>query len=264
MSNYIVQDIFFSCTEVTQHSGEHFVPDHGLAHIFSGEMRVEDADQTSILLPGQTVLFSRNRLARFIKRPASDGAFRMITIFFRQSYLQQYYATHAVHPGTRRTREAILLPPSPLLHSLFQSLLPYEGLSEPLPDELVAPKLAEALAIVRPMDPGVDGILSDCSEPGKIDLAEFMDKHYSFNIGLEHFAYLTGRSLATFKRDFRKIFPTSPQKWLLERRLRQAHFLIAEKKVRPSEAYMEVGFENLSHFSAAFKQQFGYTASSLR
>jgi AraC-like DNA-binding protein len=27
--------------------------------------------------------------------------------------------------------------------------------------------------------------------------------------------------------------------------------------------YLEVGFENLSHFSTAFKQEFGYTASSL-
>jgi AraC-like DNA-binding protein len=264
MSNYIVQDIFFSCTEVTQHSGEHFVPEHGLAHIFSGEMRVADADQTYALVPGQTVLFSRNRLARFIKHPGADGTFRMITLFFRQSFLRQYYATHPVRPGTRRTQDAILLTTSPLLHGLFQSLLPYEGLTDPLPDELVALKLAEALTIVRPMDPGADGLLSDFSEPGKIDLAEFMHKNYSFNISLEHFAYLTGRSLATFKRDFRKIFPTSPQKWLLERRLRQAHFLIAEKKVRPSEACMEVGFENLSHFSAAFKQQFGYTASSLR
>ncbi|PWT74573.1 MAG: AraC family transcriptional regulator, partial [Bacteroidetes bacterium] len=100
-------------------------------------------------------------------------------------------------------------------------------------------------------------------EPGKIDIAEFMLKNYTFNIAIERFAYLTGRSLATFKRDFQKAFNMPPQKWLLEKRLKQAHFLIAEKNCKPSDIYLEVGFENLSHFSNSFKQHFGYSPSSV-
>jgi AraC-like DNA-binding protein len=47
----------------------------------------------------------------------------------------------------------------------------------------------------------------------------------------------------------------------MTRRLKEAHFLIAERNQKPSDAYIEVGFENLSHFS--FKQMFGYNPSSL-
>ncbi len=36
-----------------------------------------------------------------------------------------------------------------------------------------------------------------------------MNEHYRFNVDLPRFAYLTGRSLATFKRDFEKIYHTS-------------------------------------------------------
>ena len=55
----------------------------------------------------------------------------------------------------------------------------------------------------------------------------------------------------------------TPQNWLTERRLNLAHYLMAEKKVKPGDAYLEAGFENLSHFSHAFKSRFGYPPNSL-
>ena len=55
----------------------------------------------------------------------------------------------------------------------------------------------------------------------------------------------------------------APQRWLLEKRLEQSHYLITEKKQNPSSVYLDVGFENLSHFSFAFKKFFGYNPSSL-
>ena len=70
---------------------------------------------------------------------------------------------------------------------------------------------------------------------------------------IEKFGYLTGRSLTTFKRDFKRAFNTTPQKWLTQKRLELAHYQIAERKVKPIEACYETGFENLSHFSFAFK-----------
>jgi len=136
-------------------------------------------------------------------------------------------------------------------------------MTDVLPAELAEMKLVETMTILRSIDKGIDSALADFTEPGKIDLADFMQKNFMFNISLKRFAYLTGRSLATFKRDFQKVFQIPPQRWLLQKRLKQAHFLIAEKQLRPSEAYMEVGFENLSHFSYSFKQMFGYPPSSI-
>jgi AraC family transcriptional regulator, exoenzyme S synthesis regulatory protein ExsA len=106
-------------------------------------------------------------------------------------------------------------------------------------------------------------VLANFEEPGKIDLTAYMEKNFMFNLPLEKFAYLTGRSLTTCKRDFSKAFNTTPQRWLTQKRLELAHYQFVEKKKKPIDVCYEVGFENLSHFSHAFKKQFGYAPSAL-
>jgi AraC-like DNA-binding protein len=83
-----------------------------------------------------------------------------------------------------------------------------------------------------------------------------------FNLPMKKFGYLTGRSLTTFKKDFKNAFNTTFQKWVTRKRLELAHYQIFEQKKKPSDVYFEVGFENLSHFSFAFKKQFGYNPTS--
>ena len=90
-----------------------------------------------------------------------------------------------------------------------------------------------------------------------------MQNNFMFNMPLEKFAYLTGRSLTTFKRDFQKLYNQSPQRWLTRRRLELAYYQLVEKKRKPVEVYLETGFENLSHFSFAFKKHFGYSPTEL-
>ena len=90
-----------------------------------------------------------------------------------------------------------------------------------------------------------------------------MLQNFHYNVPIEHFAKLTGRSLAAFKRDFNHIFKTSPRKWLQEKRLKEAYHLIQQKRRKPTEIYLELGFENLSHFYTSFKQKFGVTPASI-
>jgi len=262
--NYLPQsEIFFSCTEMQVLVREHFVPEHVLTHVYTGKLLVTESDRTYTIEEGDTVMFSKNHLAKITKFPGNELPFKSITIFFKQTFLQKYYTEHPLTDRRVSSSRVRKFGSHPLLDSLFNSILPYYELTENLPEDFTDLKLKEAIAIIRKIDPGAEAILYDITEPGKIDLAAFMQKNFSFNISNEQFAYLTGRSMATFKRDFQKIFGTSPQKWLLQKRLETAHYLIAQRNQKPSDVYLEVGFENLSHFSYAFKQLFGYTPSSI-
>lgn len=254
--------IFFSCAEKKYLVKEHVVPEHVLTHVISGRLLVTEASRVYTIKEGDTVLFRKNHLAKITKFPDDATTFKSISIFFTTPFLQKYFATHpkTTDSNNDRVRQ---LNQHPLLDSLFNSLSPYFDFQDSLPEELAEMKLMEAMTILRKIDVKAESILIDFAEPGKIDLAGFMQQNYSFNIPIERFAYLSGRSLATFKRDFQKTFHLPPQRWLLQKRLEQAHYLIAERKRKPSDVYLEVGFENLSHFSFAFKQAYGYNPSGV-
>ena len=111
--------------------------------------------------------------------------------------------------------------------------------------------------------PSLRNFLFDYAEPHKIDLEKFMLNNFHFNVPIEKFAQLTGRSLAGFKRDFYKAFDLPPRQWLLSRRLDAAKFLIENKRQKPSAIYLDLGFESLSHFSHSFKKKFGLMPSQL-
>ncbi|MBQ7442448.1 MAG: helix-turn-helix transcriptional regulator [Bacteroidaceae bacterium] len=98
---------------------------------------------------------------------------------------------------------------------------------------------------------------------GKIDLLDFMQKSYRLDYSMTEFAKASGRSLSTFKRDFRKISELSPERWLTDYRLRSAVELLRRGR-RVSDACFDVGFKNVSHFSAIFKRKFGVTPGEVR
>jgi len=124
-------------------------------------------------------------------------------------------------------------------------------------------KIVEALTILRTIDINVDNFFSTFLQSYKLDIADFMEKNYTHNLTIERFSILTGRSLITFKRDFKNAYHTTPQKWILQKRLELAHYKLSEKGRKPKDVYLATGFENLSHFSHAFKKRFGYAPTEL-
>ncbi|WP_317173934.1 helix-turn-helix domain-containing protein [Mucilaginibacter glaciei] len=154
-----------------------------------------------------------------------------------------------------------ILPPDPFLKGYFEALTPYFHHNAKMSEGMSELKTQEALELLLRLDPSLKNLLFDFSEPHKIDLEAYMNKNFMFNVPAIQFAKLTGRSLASFKRDFEKVFHTSPGHWLLQKRLEEARYLISEKGRKSSDVYLDVGFENLSHFSFAFKKAYGVAPS---
>ena len=62
-----------------------------------------------------------------------------------------------------------------------------------------------------------------------------------YEFTMEELAHYTGRSLATFKRDFKKISDLTPEKWLIRKRLEAAYVMMQEggKKIREMGVRLE-------------------------
>jgi AraC-like DNA-binding protein len=83
------------------------------------------------------------------------------------------------------------------------------------------------------------------------------------NLKLEEIAFLCNMSLSTFKRHFIKEYKTSPGKWLQDKRLRKAKETLEQHNLKPSDIYLDFGYNNLSNFSIAFKNKFGFNPSKI-
>ena len=81
------------------------------------------------------------------------------------------------------------------------------------------------------------------------------------NLKLEEIAFLCHMSLSTFKRRFIHEYKVSPGKWLQDKRLQKAKETLEEGTLKPSEIYLDFGYNNLSNFSIAFKNKFGFSPS---
>lgn len=148
---------------------------------------------------------------------------------------------------------------SAFVNAFFQSMLPYFDASNQPDQSLLELKFRELILTISD-NPGNGELLSYfrslLSDPQIVSLQRVMEENFCFNLKLEEFAKLSCRSLSAFKRDFLRLYQTSPGKWLIERRLMHARHLLANMGKTVAEAAFESGFESPSHFSRAFRLRF--------
>lgn len=261
-AKYITEDIKLSCYEDKFFKSDIMFDQHMLIWFISGETKIVQADATYFFKKGDIFLIPRNQLATIINYPKEGQPHKTVVMHLSINKLRDFYGKLDIKPETSKSPKIYCFNNHPLLESCMASLIPYFEMKQ-LPENIASLKITEAISILRTIDKGIDNVLANFQEPGKIDLAGYMEKNFMFNLPLEKFSYLTGRSLTTFKKDFGKAFNMTPQRWLTQKRLEFAHYQFVEKKKKPIDVCYEVGFENLSHFSYAFKKQFGYSPSSL-
>lgn len=263
ISRYLTKEIKLSSYEDKLFKSDLMFDDHMLVWFISGETKIIQADRTFYFKTGDIFLIPRNQLATVINYPKDGQPHKTVVMHLTIERLKKFYE----HIDTRGTpppaQQIYSFSNHPLLESCLASLIPYFDVSGEFPESLAQLKITEAISILRTIDPKVDSVLAHFDSPGKIDLIGFMQRNFMFNMSLEKLGYLSGRSLSTFNRDFKKLFNTTPQKWLTDKRLELAYYHLSEKKLKPTKVYLEVGFEDLSHFSFSFKKKYGVSPTQL-
>ena len=240
---------------------EQFIPDHVFFYVSKGTLVCYDGNQSYRFDAGEYCLARKNRLARYQSENGKE--FELIFICFEEDFLLKFQKKHRVNSSKPVSETTFLkLDTTELIPEFVRSLKPYYHRGE-IDDAFAQVKYEELVIILLKSQPELANILFDFGIPEKINLEEFMNRNYRFNVSVSRFAYLTGRSLSAFKRDFRSTFTETPNRWLVRKRLEEAYFLLSQKGKRPSDIYLDLGFETLSHFSYAFKMKFGLPPTEL-
>ena len=258
-SNVLIASYFADDRECAHENRE-----HTLIYQCSGRLEIEERGKKTVLYPGDCAFMRRdNRM--WLQKRVGKG-YRSIVLKFSKAFLREFYQTldrQQIPIDSKREKASLLLLPKnrPDIRSLFESVIPYFDAGEKPSEKILKLKMIEGVYVLLNTDRNLYASLFDFVEPWKIDILDYLNENYMCDLSMKEIASYTGRSLATFKRDFAKVSDLTPQKWIIRRHLEAAHDLIRSGKKKVTEACFDVGFKNLSHFSKVYKETYGVAPS---
>lgn len=92
----------------------------------------------------------------------------------------------------------------------------------------------------------------------KRNLQRLLSEHNTHHLSVTDLANLSGRSSASFNRDFKAIYNMSPKQWLQDKRLQHGYNLLSQN-ISVTQVASELGYDNTSHFISAFKKRYSIT-----
>lgn len=208
---------------------------------------------------GQMVLLPAGVHVMTETLPAA-GPYASTLLVLRQPLLQglahQYLADWPASPAAP---VPVVQTPTPYVTGLLEALA--RLVREPLDPRLLGLKVQELmLASDSPSARAFwAGAMSSAVTEGDARFRDIVTAHCFTPVGLQDLADLTGRSLSSFKRDFHRIFQSSPGRWLSEQRLGRARALLEHDACNVTEACWECGYADVSSFIRAFRRHFGVT-----
>jgi AraC-like DNA-binding protein len=211
----------------------------------------------------------------FVRKGASiveqffDSEFCFFLFFIQDEFICDVLKSRSnpIVKSVKNYNPVISIENSATVHAFFQSMMLYFD-NQFKPDQSLLELKFRELILTIADNPKNGELLSYfrslLQEPQTVSLQKVMDDNFCFNLKMEEFAKITTRSLSAFKRDFMRVYGTTPGKWLMEKRLNNAFHLLTNMGKTVSEAAFESGFESTSHFSRSFRQRFGNSPTSIR
>lgn len=190
----------------------------------------------------------------------------MLNDRFIRNFLQEYESLDIPKPGLDTHQAIYSIEMNEGLKSIIFSFSNYLKQGSEVPQELVEIKFKELLfnLLMNPKNRELAKFFSSVRHSGRSGLEYTMNKHFQFDLSMEEFARLCGKSLSTFKREFHEHFNQTPGKWILEKRLNYAKTLLKSSSLNINEICYESGFKNTAHFSKAFKKHFRLPPAKFR
>lgn len=238
-----------------------------LAYVLRGEETFTTPDDVCISVGPDEMILIGQRVCMLSDFVAQDGPLEALLFFFDRATIDTFLSRRPVvqEAGGARTRPFRIAADrtiSRYMHSLRSVYETFDGNAD-----IVRTKLLELLFLVDAV--GTDGRLDrfltiESNARAKRNIAHLMRQHGNHNLSVRDFAALSGRSPASFNRDFKRTYGMPPSRWLIETRMDRALDLVRDTDLSITAIALEVGYQNTSHFIEVFRTRFGLTPKKVR
>lgn len=244
---------------------EAYVSTHVINLVLKGTLRLEnDQGLFEEVSEGKMVLVSKGLYTVSDIMP-SGGHFEALMFFFEPDIIRQFLESisfKTVEKG--KSTEVAVMESSVDTRFFAESLLRLYGVEAKSNRYLTKMKLFEFLHQINASFRDKDAfptLLAALNNKERKSMREFMESNFHKPLAIEDYAYLSGRSVPTFTRDFKAKFDgVSPKQWLIERRLEKAYGLLVDNHSQyVTDIAQESGYTDTPHFIKEFQKRFGIT-----
>ena len=255
--------IIDQCIVTAGERGTFFLEQHLLYVVLGGSVKLTCGRQTWTVRKNEMILLRRAQSVSYEKQGSEEtGLFESQLFAINDELLKDFLTSQQVQiPQMTEELGTQVSPMSDRLVAYCWSLSPYFNDPSQVNPGLLRLKVMELLYNVMDCSKNIFRQMLQLRQPVKTDIHRVVEENYTSPISLDELAYLSGRSLSSFKREFQDIYGAPPARWIREKRLSKAHEMLRSSSLSVADVTYSLGFENPTHFSRIFKQQYGYAPS---
>lgn len=241
---------------------EGYISNHVVIILLEGEQQIRAYEDQLIKVKAGEVLFIPRGMYQITDLIPKEGTFRSLLFYFDNDIIQEFIAnTNVTKINQAAAPNHLKFGKVPLIHQFAKAIVEIYKNQRVKNKSILNLKILELLHLLNDLagEQQFANFLFRLTLPQKRNIKAFMANNFNKPLKIEDYAYLTGRSVSTFRRDFKSFYDTTPQKWLREKRMEKALQLLNAHELSVTQLAYEVGYENISYFIKAFKNYTGLT-----
>lgn len=247
-------------------TGTMYLQDHVLLFVLEGTYIVRFGKKEYTVRKNEMVLLQKAIAIEYEKFGESDSEHTLdyIMFFLKDELLNEFLNMSNIKYSYHSELVPVTVYSSnERLQSYITSLKPYFKESEKIEDELIKLKLFELLFNIVDADEKLLYQFLQLKRREPSSIVKVIEENLMNPVSLNDLAYLSGRSLSTFKREFQTIYNEPTFQWIRNRRLEKAKELLMNSALSVTDVCFATGFENVAHFSKSFKKKYGVPPSEI-
>jgi AraC-like DNA-binding protein len=244
-----------------------WVENHLITYVISGKKDWITPKKTHKLNAGDA-LFVRKGV--YTTKQYLESEYCVMLFFINDKFIKKFITENPnfkkqINPN--QTHHQIFnITTNTVFKSIIESIFQYLNQGNQIPKALVEIKFKELLfnIVLNSNNKELLLFFNSISHNAKAHFENVMIENFQYDLKIPDYAKLCGKSLSSFKREFKEYFNTTPNKWIINKRLEHAKTLLRGTTLTVSEIGYECGFKNNSHFTQAFKKAAQITPNKFR
>ena len=229
---------------------------------------IEAAGKTMIMTNEAVLKRCGNYISQFEAGDNSEFC-EAIAVYFHPGFIRKIYKDEIpdFHKQASTSNNSKKIKVDSLIQGFINNLIPYFENPELMDEELAIVKIKELVLLLlksERRESMVEFFSELFATPTQLALQDVVENNLYNHVTIDQLAFLSGMSVSTFKREFKKHFSQSPGNYIRNQRMDKAKRLLKMGQKRINEIADACGYNDLSSFSHVFQKVVGQSPSSFR